>query len=91
MASKGITNVIPSAQQLHLYATVTEGSADHLQAQHQGPIDRLKIFFRKAKAVIKTILENSESRRIYFFLCLNLAYMLVQMMYVHFLHSVTFL
>lgn len=31
--------------------------------------------------MIKSILKNPESRNIYFFLCLNLGYMLVQMMY----------
>ena len=36
---------------------------------------------RLAKAYIKTILANPESRKIFYFLMLNLAYMLVQMLY----------
>lgn len=35
----------------------------------------------RAKSVLQTILSNSESRNIYFFLCLNLCFMFVQMMY----------
>ncbi|CAH7686318.1 cation efflux family-domain-containing protein [Phakopsora pachyrhizi] len=37
--------------------------------------------FKKLSGVIKTILDNQESRNIFFFLCLNLAYMVIQMMY----------
>ncbi|KAH8116359.1 cation efflux protein [Phellopilus nigrolimitatus] len=36
---------------------------------------------RLAKAYLKTILANPESRKIFYFLVLNLAYMLVQMLY----------
>lgn len=36
---------------------------------------------RLAKAYVKTILVNPESRKIFYFLLLNLAYMLVQMLY----------
>ncbi len=36
---------------------------------------------RLAKAYIKTILSNPESRKIFYFLVLNLSYMMVQMLY----------
>lgn len=37
--------------------------------------------YRHTRATIKIILASPESRRIYFFLCLNLAFMFVQMAY----------
>lgn len=33
------------------------------------------------RSTVKTILENPDSKKIYYFLCLNLAFMFVQMMY----------
>lgn len=36
--------------------------------------------YRQIRATIKTILENPDSKKIYYFLCLNLAFMFVQMM-----------
>lgn len=42
---------------------------------------RLSIIYRHFRSTIKTILATPDSRRIYFFLCLNLAYMVVQMLY----------
>lgn len=42
---------------------------------------RLSLFYRHLRSTIKTIMATSESRRIYFFLCLNLAYMVIQMVY----------
>ncbi|KAK4705893.1 solute carrier family 30 (zinc transporter), member 5/7, partial [Phenoliferia sp. Uapishka_3] len=42
---------------------------------------RLSVFYRHFRATIKTILATPDSKRIYFFLCLNLAYMVVQMVY----------
>ncbi|KAM0750835.1 cation efflux protein [Meredithblackwellia eburnea MCA 4105] len=45
------------------------------------PVHRLSTLYRHTRSTIKTILQNSDSRRIYFFLCLNLAYMVVQMAY----------
>ncbi|BGP33543.1 Putative zinc transporter msc2 [Rhodotorula toruloides] len=44
-------------------------------------LTRLATFYRHFRATIKTILASPESRRIYFFLCLNLAFMFVQMAY----------
>lgn len=35
---------------------------------------------RHVRSTIKTILANPDSKKIYFFLCLNLAFMFVQMM-----------
>lgn len=43
-------------------------------------VDKTAIFYRRLRVVIKTILEKEDSRKIYYFLCLNLAYMFVQMM-----------
>lgn len=36
---------------------------------------------RLLKSYLKTILSNPESRKIFYFLCLNMCYMLVQMLY----------
>ncbi|GAA5874053.1 hypothetical protein JCM16303_002674 [Sporobolomyces ruberrimus] len=44
-------------------------------------LSRLSNFYRHFRATIKTILASAESRRIYYFLCLNLAFMFVQMAY----------
>ncbi|GAA5959011.1 hypothetical protein JCM3765_000800 [Sporobolomyces pararoseus] len=44
-------------------------------------LTRLATFYRHFRATIKTILASAESRRIYYFLCLNLAFMFVQMAY----------
>ena len=38
-------------------------------------------FYRHLRATIKTILATPDSRKIYFFLCLNLFYMFIQMAY----------
>ncbi|KAI9600707.1 hypothetical protein H4Q26_000498 [Puccinia striiformis f. sp. tritici PST-130] len=45
------------------------------------PYEKMSHFIRRAKSVIKTILANPESRNIYLFLCLNLAFMFIQMTY----------
>ncbi|GJN90397.1 hypothetical protein Rhopal_003408-T1 [Rhodotorula paludigena] len=42
---------------------------------------RFATFYRHFRATIKTILASPESRRIYFFLCLNLGFMFIQMAY----------
>lgn len=42
---------------------------------------RYALFYRHFRATIKTILASPESRRIYFFLCLNLGFMFIQMAY----------
>lgn len=44
-------------------------------------LTRFATFYRHFRATIKTILASPESRRIYLFLCLNLAFMFVQMAY----------
>ncbi|GAA5907356.1 cation diffusion facilitator family transporter [Sporobolomyces salmoneus] len=44
-------------------------------------LTRVGTFYRHFRATIKTILASAESRRIYYFLCLNLAFMFVQMAY----------
>lgn len=38
-------------------------------------------FNRVSRAYLKSILENPESRKIFYFLVLNMCYMLVQMLY----------
>ncbi|KAA1107096.1 putative zinc transporter msc2 [Puccinia graminis f. sp. tritici] len=50
-------------------------------SQHLKPMHTMSLFFRRARSVINTILANPESRNIYLFLCLNLAFMLIQMTY----------
>lgn len=47
-------------------------------------LDSLERQYRQLRATIKTILENPDSKKIYYFLCLNLAFMFVQMMWVRF-------
>lgn len=42
---------------------------------------RLSTFYRHFRSTIKTIMATPDSRKIYFFLCLNLAYMFIQMAY----------
>ena len=42
---------------------------------------RLSTFYRHFRATIKSIMASGESRRIFYFLCLNLAFMFVQMAY----------
>ncbi|GAA97727.1 hypothetical protein E5Q_04406 [Mixia osmundae IAM 14324] len=44
-------------------------------------VETLVTFWRRLRATVKTILANPDSRKIYFFLCLNLAYMAVQMLW----------
>lgn len=50
-------------------------SFDALTSRPRTPTTRL------IKLYMKTILSNPESRKIFYFLCLNLCYMLVQMLY----------
>lgn len=45
-------------------------------------LDTVEIQMRNVRSTIKSILSNPDSRKIYYFLCLNLAYMFIQMMYV---------
>ncbi|KAI8460881.1 hypothetical protein BY996DRAFT_1545651 [Phakopsora pachyrhizi] len=54
-----------------------KGRSDHGESFFED----LSVMFKKLSGVIKTILDNQESRNIFFFLCLNLAYMVIQMMY----------
>jgi hypothetical protein len=44
-------------------------------------VDRAARAWRRLRSTIKTVLENDDSRQIYYFLCLNLAYMGVQMVW----------
>lgn len=49
-------------------------------AKSKNPLERAEEFGRQVRSVVKTILQNEESRRIYYFLCLNFGYMGIQMM-----------
>ena len=53
------------ATQMHANATV---------------LDRSLLIWRRLRSYVKTILENEDSKKIFFFLCLNLAYMFIQML-----------
>ncbi|KAM0786639.1 hypothetical protein ACM66B_002091 [Microbotryomycetes sp. NB124-2] len=63
--------------------SVTSYSSSRIatSAGRQPLLTNLSNFGRHFKATIKTILATPDSRRIYFFLCLNLAFMFVQMAY----------
>jgi hypothetical protein len=50
-------------------------------ASREPLLARLSTFYRHLRATVKTILATPDSRKIYFFLCLNLAFMFVQMAY----------
>lgn len=60
---------------------VASSSSVTTSAPHTPFLARLSSFYRHLRATVKTILDTPDSRRIYFFLCLNLAYMVVQMVY----------
>ncbi|POY73388.1 hypothetical protein BMF94_3726 [Rhodotorula taiwanensis] len=57
--------------------SVTTGST----APDASFVARCECFYRHARATIKVILDSPESRRIFLFLCINLAFMFVQMAY----------
>ncbi|CAD6573884.1 MAG: Putative zinc transporter msc2 [Cyphobasidiales sp. Tagirdzhanova-0007] len=44
-------------------------------------LESLELQYRHVRSTIKSILANPDSKKIYYFLCLNLAFMFVQMMY----------
>ena len=43
-------------------------------------LESLELQYRHVRSTIKSILANPDSKKIYYFLCLNLAFMFVQMM-----------
>jgi hypothetical protein len=57
--------------------TSTKGSTGKSKATALESLDKQ---WRQIRSTIKTILDNPDSKKIYFFLCLNLAFMFVQMM-----------
>ncbi|GAA5934720.1 hypothetical protein JCM3775_002039 [Rhodotorula graminis] len=59
----------------------SSGVSTGTSSPNQPLVQRLSTFYRHLRSTIKSILASPESRRIYFFLCLNLAYMFVQMAY----------
>ena len=59
----------------------SSGVSTGTSSPNRSVVQRLSTFYRHLRSTIKTILASPESRRIYFFLCLNLAYMFVQMAY----------
>ncbi|GAA6016759.1 hypothetical protein JCM11491_001797 [Sporobolomyces phaffii] len=60
---------------------VSSGLATGSSSSSPPFLSRVATFYRHFRATIKTILASAESRRIYYFLCLNLAFMFVQMAY----------
>ncbi|GAA6063604.1 hypothetical protein JCM10212_006221 [Sporobolomyces blumeae] len=72
-----ITTTDPRSASVAISSTVTTGSS----SSPRPFLARLSTFYRHFRSTIKTILASPESRRIYFFLCLNLAFMFVQMTY----------
>ncbi|TNY18236.1 cation efflux family-domain-containing protein, partial [Rhodotorula diobovata] len=72
-----IASTDPRATVVPASSGVSTGSS----APNESLVARLSTFYRHLRSTIKTILASPESRRIYFFLCLNLAYMFVQMAY----------
>ncbi|RDB15765.1 Zinc transporter 7 [Hypsizygus marmoreus] len=58
-----------------LYLGMYPESVDAFAAPPRTPTARL------LKSYLKTILSNPESRKIFYFLCLNMCYMLIQMLY----------
>ncbi|GAA5900614.1 hypothetical protein JCM8208_000547 [Rhodotorula glutinis] len=59
----------------------SSGVSTGTSSPNRSIVQRLSTFYRHLRSTIKSILASPESRRIYFFLCLNLAYMFVQMAY----------
>lgn len=59
----------------------SSGVSTGTSSPNKSVVQRLSTFYRHLRSTIKSILASPESRRIYFFLCLNLAYMFVQMAY----------
>lgn len=45
-------------------------------------LETCDLLWRRLKSIVKTILKNDDSRRIFYFLCLNFGYMGIQMMFV---------
>ncbi|GAA5824812.1 hypothetical protein JCM3770_004303 [Rhodotorula araucariae] len=72
-----ITSTDPRATVVPASSGVSTGAS----SPNKPLLVRVSTFYRHLRATIKTILASPESRRIYFFLCLNLAYMFVQMAY----------
>lgn len=67
------------------YARVQEGTIGGTgTVQHRANVDassKTKNAVKILRSTLRTIMATQDSRRIYFFLCLNLAYMVVQMAY----------
>lgn len=59
----------------------SSSSATATSAANTPLVANLSDFSRHLRATIKTILATPDSRKIYFFLCLNLFYMFIQMAY----------
>jgi len=68
----GISSIAPSSDAFKTTAA---------PPRQLNPFLKMSRFIQRARSVINTILLNPESRNIYFFLCLNLAFMLIQMTY----------
>ncbi|GAA5998586.1 cation diffusion facilitator family transporter [Rhodotorula paludigena] len=72
---------IASTDPRAVMASAAGGVSTGSSAPNQSFPARFATFYRHFRATIKTILASPESRRIYFFLCLNLGFMFIQMAY----------
>jgi hypothetical protein len=74
-----ISHLISSDPRSSMVAS--SSSATATSAAKAPLISSFSEFYRHLRATIKTILATPDSRKIYFFLCLNLFYMFIQMAY----------
>ncbi|KAL8291897.1 hypothetical protein RQP46_002155 [Phenoliferia psychrophenolica] len=81
LAWTAITHLISSDPRAAMVSSVAGANAIATAPPKRPLIAQLAVFYRHLRTTIKTILATPDSRRIYFFLCLNLAYMVVQMLY----------
>ncbi|KAL7009738.1 putative zinc transporter msc2 [Cystobasidiomycetes sp. EMM_F5] len=83
----GITQILYADPRLRAEASgvndTSSASAGYQTSKKESTtaLESLESQYRHVRSTIKTILLNPDSRKIYFFLCLNLAFMFVQMMY----------
>ncbi|GAA5852335.1 hypothetical protein JCM8547_006743 [Rhodosporidiobolus lusitaniae] len=82
IARNAISHISSTDPRSSLISTSSSSSISTGSSSAPAPLlARLSTFYRHLRSTVKTILASPESRRIYFFLCLNLAFMFVQMAY----------
>lgn len=84
-SASAVTQILHSDARLlaDLYGTVATSSSASFQVNKKEKmtlLESLEDKYRKVRSTIKSILENPDSKKIYYFLCLNLAFMFIQMM-----------